>query len=1482
MKKIKQLLLNKSRILITLCILCAISFTMFAHGSNASATVTIKKTQPDSGTWTMISGTNIILNADKISLWDAYKNGDYEITGNTSDDFLVFKENGAKLSDGTKLYYSDWDDSNKGVLLAFRRKNAFKSKWTTYNLTNMGITLKYPKAARGLDGQYYDVRVIINDMKIRTGKWTGEYKYVPLLSGPKSGGLHFSSFAYRYNSFTHGTSYNIHIKLYKAGTNTQISTGNSMVWGFSDVDIIDKVSGNSYHKYDKNNYTWAEHVVLKSGYGVKRSPTSNERDVTLYMSQNTQLGHWVNTSKTPDWVYVYHDRINSTSDYNTTDYTTRFVLAIDPHDFHYVWTGSGCGTAFAATTGTMYTGYSEIYDTSIKKANKLNNNKELTVNGSSKTLAFRHYIHRNNQGPTNDNEEYFVNAGPDSGPKKGSATSHKSYTSAKNSDKVVYDDSTSGNPFTVSLTPGQKKVIWQELNYQLSNIDDSLAPYVDEYCELVTPNVGGRVCVQLHRPKAKFSGKVEAKVIHDKTGNYKNPNSLEEGNEVVTDDGSFTIRFTSEISRGTDDAGDTATTPYRIVQKLGSKDGDEVPGTGKPNTGTKNTKALKNGEKDEIVKTSDNYKYESKLKYGETRIICGVLKYKSEVNASATGGGVEDTKYSCVKVWRAPKACGLNADYNYGVHTGQNLGRVGVVNHSYPGSSASYVYSKSEPSRFTEANHYTQEAEIWARPGDSIRFVEESCAGGQYAVNNTPTLDKETYKTIYTNKGTLENAAGTVNSSKAYLFGEKAPVKTNDNPLTYNNIRTWNSTSSGSDFPTGDNVELELLSPSDANTDTYNENSYNSSTYSCESLNSSSFQTNHYQVAGKSSDQTTKVGCHAYSKTGVSSDVGHIIKHSLTWNYLNVNKSVANSTYEKNKKFTANALAKIPYNYNLQPALSSTTESHVAYLGSTYTFNADVYTTPRKNLSFGDSESNNTYATITKKTAISVEYYFIINGVKGATHVMKSNKNLRLNNTGDFSGTVNRTESVENGGYKYHTFSVHIDDSFLSVGDKVCAHMSVYPSDSHNKWMQNSVTGAGDDDIALKEDGAGASNTAERTACYTIAKLPTFSVESSNTYSGGNRGFVTSKYSKRFSGSSTNYLFGSWSEYGVFGRVELTGGRGTASGATLGYQTRNNGVTTNQSRSVTATNVARDEATHGGNICVFSSQTYSNHNCKAASSSSIGEKGVTKDEPIEKYRSRVSKHFEAGDKTSESKPNSSVAYPGSNYTWSGGSPSNYGYVKPSTGVQYANLKNWITDDIDSNFVNRLYTKGNGYLGTGTDSGNIFTYWAEPNIDGETSGHDYTRVIQVDGTLVIDSDIRVGTGSNSDPSITDLSHLVQTVILAKNVEITSRVRHIDAVIIADSVNTCAYSSVENFANGKRAEIGSTISANTCNNPIVFRGPVLTRKITLNRTYGAENGENSIKRAEIFELNSYNYLWSFNIMSRSNQAITTYSRELPPRY
>ncbi|MCR5572251.1 MAG: hypothetical protein K6F57_00545 [Candidatus Saccharibacteria bacterium] len=152
------------------------------------------------------------------------------------------------------------------------------------------------------------------------------------------------------------------------------------------------------------------------------------------------------------------------------------------------------------------------------------------------------------------------------------------------------------------------------------------------------------------------------------------------------------------------------------------------------------------------------------------------------------------------------------------------------------------------------------------------------------------------------------------------------------------------------------------------------------------------------------------------------------------------------------------------------------------------------------------------------------------------------------------------------------------------------------------------------------------------------------------------------------------------------------------------------------------------------------------------------------------------------------------------------------------------------------------------------------------------------VIDVTGTLVIDEDIRI---SQSDPDLTNISQARQIIILADNVLITHKVKRVDALIITNNINTCAYSSYANFISGTMAEIGK-ISANQCNDAITFTAPVITKSITLNRTAGSDSGTGTIKRAEIFYLGMENYLWSFNQMTRYNQAITTYSRELPPRY
>ena len=193
---------------------------------------------------------------------------------------------------------------------------------------------------------------------------------------------------------------------------------------------------------------------------------------------------------------------------------------------------------------------------------------------------------------------------------------------------------------------------------------------------------------------------------------------------------------------------------------------------------------------------------------------------------------------------------------------------------------------------------------------------------------------------------------------------------------------------------------------------------------------------------------------------------------------------------------------------------------------------------------------------------------------------------------------------------------------------------------------------------------------------------------------------------------------------------------------------------------------------------------------------------------------------------------------------------------------------------------------------------------------------YTRVLEVrNGTLIIDGDIEVGyfnrytrygrtyTDTDEDPTLSNTGEVVQFIIIADNVEVTSRVTQIEAIIIANHVNTCSHdipvvkswvtdsygryiegyaaTSLSNLANDEKAVIGK-ISSNSCNLPLHFNAPVVSKSITLNRTYGADNGSSSVKRAEIFELNPYTYLWSYGQMTRYSQAVTTYSRELPTRY
>ncbi|MBO4855727.1 hypothetical protein J5500_05000, partial [Candidatus Saccharibacteria bacterium] len=1151
-----------------------------------------------------IGNTDIILFPSKIGL-------------NSSTQFLAVGADSSKIQykaqTGDYTLKGDGNQSNCGSI------GFIKSFSSTYDI-QASFTIRYANAARGISGQYYDIYMTFSNMKVHPGGDTKSHG-APIIYGC-SGYLEYNAFKYDSDDGVMGMKTDVTVRLYKSGssmakvtnadgtqsvqiTGTQIENGHKLAWGVADVDIRDKIndsngaSAPNYH-YD-SSHQWAEHVRF---YNVARTYNANLNDNhffgPVYVSSDSELAK----SEQGDYnqnMTIYHN-FDTDDPYNDGTDDTDLIVRINPRYAKFMWQGSDCSSAAIALAGTMYTGHTLIYKgnstasgnllTSSKNLSSYPNNRSVKVQANSQSLTFHHEIYRNTQGPTNDNEEYYVEAATGNGPARGSSSSHRSYTSTKDRTQTVYTkDDPSGNGFSVGLTPGQEKVIRQTLYYQLSNINSGLLNYVDMECTLTSPSTGGSACVKLWRPVAKFTGSVTAGVSVENNNTFLTPNTNQDaGDEIIESNGNFKVRFGASITRkansGTDadEAGGTASTKWHIIR---TSNGSNLTSSRIPSgTGDNTTSALGNGNTDNVVEVNNNsndYVYTGRLKYGEVRTICAVLSFDKIV--SAKDGNTPDTVEKCVKVWRKPKKCDLNTaseTYEFGVYTGRNLGRIGVVNRTYSGND-NYVYTNNSPSSFVRSgntnNYYTPAVSVWARPGDSIRFVQESCAGGAYAVNNS-SLSNTTYKTTYTSTGSLGDGKTSDNSSTGYLFGNSFANATQSNPLKYPSSVSWDNGGTETDnFPYKENVEFKYSSPSGNNSTpsgytngAYSDSPHNQSSYSCVNLeNGASFVSNHYQIAGQAT--ASDAGCHAYSRTAVASDVGHTITQSLSWNDVNIIKSVDQNT--STHKHIAKASVKIPYNYTLQPVISSDAESNVAYLGTSITFDVDIITSPRKNNSFGSNESMNTYATISKPTNVTVKTYFVINGHETTKTSLASSSGIHFNNTGNLEGTKNMNTPYASGGHNYSSNSVYIDESkyyssgggyfgggsktYLDVGDKVCAEVTVTPADSHDIYSAANptaaVTGASngltgsykDESIALKETG---SSSIMRTSCYTIAKKPTMSVEASNTFSGGTNGFVTSRYTKRFTAGGTDYLFGSWSEYGVYGNVKTAGSRGIASGAT--------------------------------------------------------------------------------------------------------------------------------------------------------------------------------------------------------------------------------------------------------------------------------------------------------------------------------------------
>ena len=1074
--------------------------------------VTCSKTMPDGTSiekWSLggVSSTNVVLIAENMGLADASIS--YDLSNGTG----VHQMTGSTTTFSTRSMTGNYNISP--TVPTLHGGSNMSISWNNKITSGSGdipgtIYLKFARAAKSIWGEEYDILMTVWGMKYKT---TGTRNYgIPIVWGSASE-LKFGSFPYdadKGNSGKHGIKYNINIKLYKSGTNfgTRIdSTGKTMIWGFDDIDVTDKTNGD--HIYD-SSHTWAEHVAIPN----------SQYTAPFYVSSNTKL----NISKDSSYTYIY----NSVTDAGESG-REDVLYVVNPYSFSYTWQGSNCATTAAPITGNIYNGKSWVdvggHFGSNYTGNGVANNSKITIHKNSETVAFRHKIIHNNIGPDTDNEEYYVEVKmngdnpyyPNTYARQHLSwgnyclsSAHCSYNSNKNTEKDVYRPNTpnnqpGGNPMSVPVHPGETVSVWQRLWFQMSNIHTDLGalsyPYGGGECSAVSNYKSSTICVHLYRPPATFTGSVAAKVKLNGSNFVEpvNEATTPAGNKVTTSDGSFTVRFTNTITRvktsNKDDAdagGTVSTVWYTRMRFDNGTNGPEIAGKRVPALGAggtftnRATSMLAVGASETVISADDNHSYTGTLKYGESKVICDDLRYNNVINYALENNAETTNARKCVKVYRDPKTCDINTGVKFGIHNGENLGRIGVVNYSVSGND-NFSYTPNSASSYLNASDHTQRVTVWARPGDSIKFEHSGCAGAQYAINNNSNLTNitsynSTGKLRHYSKSPLPVHAVDVNNN-GYLFGEKIPAKSQDSPLKYSSSKTWSSADTGSSFLVCDNVELSEQSPSNTTNSTYARDTYNNKSYSCLTPNENApFRSSHYQIAGVNS--TNDTSCHAYSKTTVASDVGHVITQSIAWNHLKVVDAKPQAGY--NQRFTAEANVMVPYNYNAQPYIRGPKTS-VVYRGSSMSVNMKVFVTPRKNGAFGtgDTEQDkalNTYATITKPTNVTAQYYYRssnnYNVIYGNNVITDAAYSGRLNQNGAFNGNATDTSSLSSGGSTVGSFSIPVPDS-LQIGDKVCVSLTVSPADSHNAFQASTVNGAGSNNAALMESG-----TSSKTALH--------------------------------------------------------------------------------------------------------------------------------------------------------------------------------------------------------------------------------------------------------------------------------------------------------------------------------------------------------------------------------------------------------------
>ena len=411
------------------------------------------------------------------------------------------------------------------------------------------------------------------------------------------------------------------------------------------------------------------------------------------------------------------------------------------------------------------------------------------------------------------------------------------------------------------------------------------------------------------------------------------------------------------------------------------------------------------------------------------------------------------------------------------------------------------------------------------------------------------------------------------------------------------------------------------------------------STYTCKYAGGKDTKPNFYQIPAESG-----ASCKSATDVAKYSDVGSTFEQQLAYRKISTkkyserksetysvtrcsgtypNRSCWSETrtrywyeYGTEKASSSNqtliGTIKVPYNYALAPYMKHSNSDGITYAGASFNTQAFIATIPRVNKQVQDTA----YATRTKDTKIIVASFTMtgsalpISDGKSSTFgnlssntvcsVASGNKygNCKveyestnvLNQTNDMlKGSSDESKTVENGGSNVNS-TISAAVPYVVPGTKFCVAVGVSPADSHGTGNNSQIDNESQS-TALSNSGGG--YRVGPPACVTVAKKPTFSVESSQLVTNGNvKTSITNANSR---------VYGSWSEYGIVSAGNVTN---MGSGAAYGY--------TSPYYNISATGFGVNKGTTGAGLpksaksaCAYSPQTFGNASCSLGSASII-------------------------------------------------------------------------------------------------------------------------------------------------------------------------------------------------------------------------------------------------------------------------------------